>query len=61
VSELAADGSLTLIHDHHADGRGLDSARAEKVIEYIHRVWRRPVRLHTIDSDGRALELSSKS
>jgi stage V sporulation protein R len=61
VSELAADGSLTLLHDHHADGRGLDTVRAKKVIEYIHRVWRRPVSLHTIDGDGRALELSSKS
>ena len=61
VSELAADGSLTLVHDHHADGRGLDAARARKVVEYIRRVWRRPVRLHTIDSDGRALELGSES
>jgi stage V sporulation protein R len=61
VSELGADGSLTLVHDHHADGRGLDTERAKKVIEYIHRVWRRPVHLHTIDSDGCAQELSSKS
>jgi stage V sporulation protein R len=60
VTELSADGSLTLLHDHHADGRGLDSERAEKVIEYVRRVWRRPVRLYTIDSDGRELELSSK-
>ena len=61
VSELAADGSLTLLHDHHADGRGLDTERAKKVIEYIRRVWRRPVYLHTVDSTGRALELASKS
>jgi stage V sporulation protein R len=61
VSELAADGSLTLVHDHQSDGRGLDSARADKVIEYIHRVWRRPVYLHTVDDYGRALALSSKS
>ena len=61
VSELAADGSLTLVHDHQADGRGLDSARADKVLEYIHRVWRRPVYLHTVDDYGRALALSAKS
>lgn len=61
VSEVAADGSLTLMHDHHSDGRGLDVARARKVIEYVHRVWRRPVRLHTVDSGGRSLELNSKS
>lgn len=60
VSDLEADGSLTLVHDHHADGRGLDSARAKKVIKYIHEVWRRPVRLHTVDGDGRALELESE-
>jgi len=60
VSEVSADGSLTLIHDHHADGRGLDVTRARKVIEYIRRVWRRPIHLHTIDGDGRALELSSE-
>ncbi len=61
VSELSADGSLTLLHDYHGDGRGLDPVRARQVIEYIGRVWRRPVRLHTLDSDGRALELSAKS
>ena len=61
VTEVAADGSLTLVHDHQADGRGLDAGRANKVIEYIHRVWRRPVRLHTVDGDGRGLELSSQS
>ena len=59
VSELGADGSLTLLHDHQADGRGLDTLRAEKVIEYIHRVWRRPVSLYTVDASGRTLELRS--
>lgn len=49
---LATDGSLTLRHDHATDGRGLDLERARKVLEYIARVWRRPVALETIDSDG---------
>jgi len=59
VTEMGADGSLTLAHDHRADGRGLDLARATKVVEYIHRVWRSPVRLHTADREGRDLELRS--
>ena len=50
--DMATDGSLMLRHDHATDGRGLDLARAQKVLEYIARVWRRPVALETIDSDG---------
>lgn len=50
--ELASDGSLTLRHDHETDGRGLDLKRAHKVLEYVGRVWRRPVMLETVDTDG---------
>lgn len=49
VDELRADGTLVLRHDHQTDGRGLDIERANKVMEYIHRVWRRPVVLFTVD------------
>lgn len=49
VKELGRDGSLTLDHDAASDGRGLDLERAKKVLEYIHDVWRRPVRLETVD------------
>ncbi len=59
VSELGPDGSLTLVHDHQGDGRGLDLARANKVLEYVRRVWRRPVRLHTLDAYGHDLELTA--
>ncbi len=52
VTELSADGMLTLHHDYRTDGRGLDQQRARKVLDYIHRVWRRPVRLVTADSQG---------
>ncbi|HZD53296.1 MAG TPA: SpoVR family protein [Woeseiaceae bacterium] len=52
VSELRADGTLELFHDFRSDGRGLDLERATKVLEYIARVWRRPVRLLTSDSAG---------
>ena len=50
--ELSNDGSLMLRHDHAADGRGLDIERAQKVLEYIAMVWRRPVALETIDNNG---------
>jgi stage V sporulation protein R len=52
ICELGADGTLVLRHDHEADGRGLDIASARKVIQYINRLWRRPVVLHTVDNRG---------
>ncbi len=55
VSELRADGSLDLLHDHQSDGRGLDLKRAARVLDYVARVWRRPVRLHSVDAEGRAV------
>jgi len=59
VSELRHDGTLVLGHDHHGDGRGLDLDRATRVLEYLHRVWRRPVILHTADAHGAAHELTA--
>jgi stage V sporulation protein R len=53
VSEMKADGTLVLRHDHKTDGRGLDVGRAEQVLKYVHRLWRRPVRMVTADADGR--------
>ena len=52
VESVGLDASLSLGHDHASDGRGLDLNRARKVLEYIHRVWRRPVRLATVDHAG---------
>lgn len=49
---VGVDGSLDLEHKYQSVGRGLDLNRARKVLAYIHQVWRRPVRLHTIDSKG---------
>jgi stage V sporulation protein R len=57
VSELRHDGTLVLVHDHASDGRGLDLNRAARVLEYVHRVWRRPVILHTADTRGEPQEL----
>jgi len=56
---LAADGSLDLAHDHGADGRGLDAARARQVLGYVRRVWRRAVRLQTVDERGEKIELTA--
>jgi stage V sporulation protein R len=60
VTQLHVDGSLELVHDHQSDGRGLDVGRAERVLEYIARVWRRPVSLHTVGNSGNARVISSK-
>ena len=56
--EMKGDGSLVLAHDHRGDGRGLDAQRARKVLEYTSRVWRRPVRLTTVNASGDPVELS---
>lgn len=53
ATAIEVDGSLTLQHDHATDGRGLDLDRAQKVLGYVARVWRRPVRLRTVDENGR--------
>jgi stage V sporulation protein R len=58
AKHLGADGSLDLVHEHQTDGRGLDLGRAERVLGYLHTVWRRPVRLETVDGDGRTKVLT---
>ncbi len=59
VSRMHHDGSLELVHDFEADGSGLDLARAERVLEYIMQVWRRPVSLRTIGVNGTPKILST--
>ena len=56
--ELKHDGSLGLAHDHASDGRGLDVTRAKRVLDYVHRVWRRPVRLVTANERNETVELA---
>jgi len=58
AKHIAHDGALTLMHEHDTDGRGLDLDRAERVLDYIHKVWRRPIRLETIDSAGQPRTIS---
>lgn len=60
VSAMHIDGSLELVHDVRNDGRGLDIPRAERVLDYISRVWRRPVSLQTVGSSGNPRVVSSK-
>jgi stage V sporulation protein R len=61
VDALGADGTLTLRHDHSADGRGLDVTRAQHVLRYIDQVWRGPVELNTVDVDGNEVRLSANA
>jgi stage V sporulation protein R len=58
ASHVRIDGTLELKHDHKVDGRGIDADRARKVLEYVEKVWRRPVILHSIDSQGADLDLT---
>jgi stage V sporulation protein R len=57
--EVKSDGALVLAHEHASDGRGLDAARAKRVLEYTRRAWRRAVRLHTVSERGEAVELAA--
>jgi stage V sporulation protein R len=59
VEELKSDGTLILRHDHSVDGRGLEPGHARHVLHYIHRLWRRPVQLHTVDLKGDAQVLTT--
>ncbi len=52
VTGVGKDGSLALNHDYLRDGRGLDLPLAEQVLDYVSRIWRRPVTLHTVDFRG---------
>jgi stage V sporulation protein R len=59
ATEMKQDGSLDMAHDHKSDGRGLDLSRAKRVLDYTRRVWRRAVRLHTVNERGEAVELAA--
>jgi stage V sporulation protein R len=59
VGHVRNEGTLELVHDAVTDGRGLDLERSRKVLDYVRRVWRRPVTLRTIDQNGAPLELSA--
>jgi stage V sporulation protein R len=59
AQHVRVDGTLEMHHDHKIDGRGLDLERSRRVLEYVHKVWRRPVILHTVDQQGSGLEVKT--
>ncbi len=59
AKHVRVDGTLELAHDHTVDGRGLDLERTRRVLEYVHKVWRRPVILHTVDQQGAGIEIKT--
>src|ERR1700730_4182440 len=59
ASLVRNDGTLELTHDSTVDGRGLDLERSRKVLDYLQRVWRRPIVLTTVNQAGSALELTA--
>lgn len=61
VNQMRTDGSLHLTHDYQSDRRGLDLERAERVVDYIAQIWRRPVSLQTIDAGGNPRMISRQS
>jgi stage V sporulation protein R len=59
AAHVRTDGTLELVHDATVDGRGLDTDRGRKVLDYIHRVWRRPLVLTTVNAAGSTLEVTA--
>ena len=59
VTHMHIDGSLELTHDYQGDGRGLDLGRAERVLDYIAKIWHRPVTLKTVGGSGNPRLISS--
>jgi stage V sporulation protein R len=59
AAHVRNDGTLELSHDSPVDGRGLDLERSRKVLDYLHRVWRRPIVLTTVNQAGSTIELNA--
>ena len=59
AAHVRNDGTLELTHDSTVDGRGLDLERSRKVLDYLQRVWRRPIVLTTVNQAGSALEVTA--
>ena len=59
AAHVRNDGTLELTHDSTVDSRGLDLERSRKVLDYLHKVWRRPIVLTTVNQAGSALELTA--
>ena len=59
AQHVRVDGTLELAHDHRTDGRGLDVERSRRVLDYLVKVWRRPIKLATVNAEEREIEIST--
>ena len=59
ATHVRSDGTLELSHDNSVDARGLDLERSRRVLDYVQRVWRRPIVLTTVNQAGSTLELTA--
>ncbi len=60
AAHVRVDGTLELAHDHTTDGRGLDAERASRVLDYLVKVWRRPIVLNTVNGEGAGFEIAAR-
>lgn len=56
--QARTDRCLILRH-HSKDGKLLDTADAEMILEYMHHQWEHPVVIESIDEDGEVIDLMS--
>jgi stage V sporulation protein R len=56
ISKVLDDGTLLLEHER-GDLGTLDLKYAEKTLEYLHELWKKPVRLRTLNSQGETIVL----
>jgi stage V sporulation protein R len=56
ISKVLDDGTLWLEHEQ-SDLGTLDVKYAEKTLEYIHELWKKPIRLRTVNSQGESMVL----
>ena len=56
ISEVLDDGTLLLQHEQ-GDLGTLDVKYAEKTLEYLHELWKKPIRLRTVNNQGEAVVL----
>lgn len=56
IKKVGEDGMLLLEHER-GDSGGLDLKYAEKTLEYLHELWKKPLRLTTFNAQGEAVLL----
>jgi stage V sporulation protein R len=56
ISKVLDDGTLLLEHEQ-GDLGTLDVKYAEKTLEYLHELWKKPIRLRTVNSQGESVVL----